>query len=449
MLGRKRKIALFFLLLAINSLLTPNFMVFPASATTDSGAVNLVEAEVVWERTYGGTGDDRAFYAVSVGDGFVVVGSSKSFHQDAPVAWVLRLDSEGNMLWNRTFLEGDGSEFRSVLRLDDGFLLVGNVFLSSGNIDGYVVRVDDEGKARWSITLGGEAEDKLFSAVETQDGFVLSGLTYSFGGGSDVWVVKIDGDGNEVWGENYGGAMYDVGRATALLEDSHYVVAGYTNSMGNGDHDFLVLKIDTSGNLVWNKTYGGMESDKAYAVTETTGGCVVAGDTRSKGDGETDAWIIKVDANGNLVWDKAVGGGGFDMPTCITAANEGFLAGGFTFSFGNGERDFWLFKIDDAGNVSWSCTVGKTEFEEAYAALEVGENEFVMAGWTNSIGQGHYDFYVVKLGVENEDSWLPAYNFMIYAFILSAVVIVVLIIVFLIVRRYVNQKISKQNGNSS
>jgi hypothetical protein len=449
MRGVKRKSALFFLLLAINILLIPNFSSFMASASSNSDAVNLLEANVLWERTYGGAGDDRAFYAATVADGFVVVGSSTSFQQGATVTWVLRLDSEGNVVWNQTFLEGSGSEFRSVLNLDDGFLLVGNVFLPSGKTDGYVVRIDDEGKTCWNITLDGEDFGKLFSAVKVQDGFVLVGLSYSFGGDSEVLVVKIDDDGNEVWSKTFGGAMEDAGRAVASVEGNCYVVAGYTNSMSNGDYDFLLLKLDASGNMVWNKTYGGTESDKAYAIAETRGGCVVTGDTRSKGAGESDAWIIKVDADGILVWDTAVGGGGFDMPTCIVVSDYGgFLVGGFTFSFGNGERDFWLFKVDDAGNVLWSCTVGRSAFEEAYAALEVAENEFVMAGWTNSVGQGHYDFYIVKISLENDGSWLSAYNFLVSALILSAIAIVVLVVVFLLVRRYVNKKISRQNVNA-
>jgi len=447
--GGKRKSALFFLLLTINILLTPNLRSSTVSATSKSDSVNLLEANVLWERNYGGAGDDRAFYAATVADGFVVVGSSSSFKQDETAAWVLRLDHEGNMLWNQTFLEGAGSEFRFVLDLDDGFLLVGNVFLPSGDTDGYVVRIDDEGKLCWNSTLGGKEVDKLFSALKVQDGFVLVGLTHSFGNDSEVWVVKTDFDGSEVWNKTYGGTMEDAGRAIAATEGNHCVVAGYTNSMGNGDYDFLLLKIDASGNIAWNKTYGGPQSDKAYAIAETAGGCVIVGDTRSKGEGESDAWIIKVDVNGNLVWERTVGGEGFDMPTCITVSNyQGYLVGGFTFSFGKGERDFWLFKVDDSGNVQWSCTVGRTEFEEAYSVLEVAENEFVMAGWTNSIGQGHYDFYVAKVSVENDGDWLSAYNFIASALILSAIVIVALVVVFFLIRRYVNQKISRRNVNA-
>jgi hypothetical protein len=437
-----------FVLLAIGILLTSMFSGSAASAI--SGAANLSEANVLWEKTYGGAGDDRAFYAATVADGFVVVGSSTSFQPDKTIAWVLKLDQDGNVLWNQTFLEGAGSEFRFVLCLDDGFLLVGNVFLPSGDTDGYVVRIDDNGNSVWNITLGGEDLDKLFSAVETQDGFVLVGLTYSFGNDSEVWIVKIDGSGGEVWNKTYGGALEDAGRAIVATEDNRFVVAGYTNSIGNGDYDFFLLKIDTSGDIMWNKTYGGTQSDKAYATAETQGGVIVVGDTRSKGAGDNDGWVVKVDLDGNLVWDKTVGGEGFDMPTCVTVSNfGGFLVGGFTFSFGKGERDFWLFKIDDAGNVPWSCTVGRSEFEEAYAALETAENEFVMAGWTNSIGQGHYDFYVVKVSVENAGSWLSAYDFIVSALILSAIVIAMLVILFFLIRRYVNQKISRRSVNAA
>lgn len=448
--GGKRSL-LFFLLLAVNILLAPNFHVIGnfVSAASGSDTLNIVKANVLWEKTYGGAGDDRAFYAAAGPDDFVVVGSSASFKQDETVAWVLKLDEEGNMLWNQTYLEGAGSEFRSVLSLEDGFLLVGNAFLPSGDIDGYVVRTDAEGASLWNITLGGEKVDKLFSAVETQDGFVLVGLTYSFGHDSEVWIVKIDGNGNVIWDKTYGGAMEDAGRAVVSAEGRHYVVAGYTNSMGNGDYDFLLLKIDGSGNLMWNMTYGGTQSDKAYAIAGTTDGYIAVGDTRSKGAGDNDAWIIKIDLDGNVVWDRTVGGEGFDMPNCLTLSNYGgYLVGGFTFSFGNGERDFWLFKIDDSGNVSWSCTVGRSEFEEAYAVLETSEKEFIMAGWTNSIGEGHYDFYVVKVDIENTGNWLSAYDFIVLAVIISAIVIVVLVAFFILIRRYVNQKISRRDVNS-
>ncbi len=399
---RKRKTLIIILLLAI----------IVASVVTVSGvissqpAVSLASeaASLLWERTYGGTGDDRAFAARPVEDGYIVVGSSTSFGQNKTVAWVIRLDGDGDAVWNRTFIQEDclGSEFRCVLILDDEFLLVGNSFLSSGGIVGYLVKVDGDGNPLWNTTLKAhEGVNKLFSAQRTDSGFVLVGLAGELSGGnSDVWLVNTDVDGNVVWNRTFDDSADDAGRAVAYVKDKGYLVAGYTDVSGSGNYDFLLLKIDTSGNVLWNRTYGGQQSDKAYAITVTSGACIVAGDTRSQGNGESDAWVVKVDLNGNLRWAKTVGGDGFDAPTYVAVAPDGgYVVGGTTFSFGNGQRDFWLFKLDVAGDVLWSRTVGRSGYEESYVVVALADDKFLLAGWTNSIGKGRYDFYVVKLDV--------------------------------------------------
>jgi hypothetical protein len=445
---KERKHALLFLFLA-TIILLPAFGVNYSSAqsATSSDPTNTQEANVLWEKTYGGAGDDRAFYAVAAGDGYLVVGSSTSLEQGRTLGWVLRLDHDGNVLWNRTYSEGADSEFRYVLSLTDDFLLIGSIFHPSGDTDGYVAKIDDNGALKWNVTVGSIGVDKLFSAAKTQDGFILTGLTSPSGNESDVWVVKIDLNGEVIWNKTYGWSMDDAGRAIAQAEDGSFVVAGYTNSVGNGDYDFLLLKIDAAGGMIWNKTYGGAESDKAYAIARASDGYVVAGDTQSKGAGDDDAWVIKVDLSGDLLWDRTAGGSGFDMPSCIAASSSGgYVVGGFTFSFGNGYRDFWLFKIDDSGSVLWSSTVGRSEYEEAYAVLETAENQFVMAGWTNSLGMGHYDYYVVKIDVANGSSPLPPYMF--FTLVLVAVVSV-LAVAFLLIRRLVNRKIAKLDANEA
>ncbi|MEJ5327526.1 MAG: hypothetical protein WHU54_04665 [Candidatus Bathyarchaeia archaeon] len=400
----KKQIALLSCLLLIASWVTADSSI-PIAAADDA-----YSAEMIWEKTYGGAGDDRAFYAVALSWGFLVVGSTASLQPNKTAAWVLRLDDDGNMIWNRTFSAQENSEFRYVLTLNDGFLLIGNTFFMSGDTDGYVVKVDADGKPIWQVHMDNSEVDKLFSAVKTRDGFVLAGLTTSLGGGSDVWVIKISDNGHLTWSKTYDLGMDEAGRAVALQDDNQYFIAGYTNSAGNGDYDFLLLKIDSEGNLLWNKTYGGAQSDKAYAMLNVTEGFLIVGDTRSKGEGDSDAWVIKVDFEGKLIWERTIGGKGFDMPTCITYSTiNGALVGGFTFSFGRGYRDFWLFKIDDEGKVLWQAATGRDGYEEAYGLIEVAENIFVMAGWTNSIGRGAYDFYIVKISVSTgEVSW-PVY----------------------------------------
>jgi len=358
--------------------------------------------QVLWERTYGGKGDDRAYYAAPTNDGgFLIVGSTTSVFEGRTVAWIIRIDSNGDMLWNKTFPEGTESDFRHVVKTDDGFVLIGNTFTSSGDPDGMIVRIDEEGNILWNITIGGPRVDSLLSGTQTLDGFVMVGLTFSYGsGGSEAWVVKTSFDGMVLWNRTYGQLGDNAARAIVPAENDSCVVAGYTNSTIGGEYEFWLFKINKEDTLLWNRTYSSSESQKALALTKTGDGYLIVGDTHLPA-GAVNALMIKTDLDGNTVWQKTFGGNIFDSPSdVIRLSSGGYAITGFTFSWGKGQRDFWLFKIDDSGNVLWSCTQGRENYEEAYYVYEVAESEFVLVGWTNSIGNGLYDVYAVKIKVE-------------------------------------------------
>ncbi|MGD0027838.1 MAG: hypothetical protein ABSC91_02755 [Candidatus Bathyarchaeia archaeon] len=387
----------------------------------------LLARELAWEKTFGGTGDDRAFYIVKSGDGgFLVVGSSTSFDRGKTFAWIVRIDQDGNMLWNRTYEERDGSEFRSAIRTDDGFVLVGNAFSSSGDEDGWIVKIDEQGNVLWNLTVGSKETAKFSSAAETSDGFILVGLTYSMGrNASDAWAVKIDTSGEVLWNKTYGGNGDNAFRAAVATDKNEYVCAGYTNSIGNGDYDVWLVKIDGNGTLQWSTTYGGVESDMGYALAVTRDGYVIAGETHSFGNGDAKAFVVKTDLNGKLLWQRAYGGEQFDsIDSIIPSSSGGYVVAGFTFSFGKGQRDFWIFSIDDSGNVLWSRTQGREGFEEAYSIVEVAKDRFVVAGWTNSIGNGKYDYYVVEMKVSLSDYSLTERVLLFYGLAVLAIAVV-------------------------
>jgi hypothetical protein len=406
-------------------------IVLSSSSLHSAGAADdkvALGGSLGWEVTFGGTSDDRAFYATATDYGVLVVGSTRSIIADQTVAWALQLDSEGNAVWNKTYPAGSGSEFRYIINLQDGFLLVGNMFPSSVEPDGYVMKIDLQGNPQWNITLGTEKIDRLFGAAKVTDGFVLAGLTQTQenDGNSDVWLTKIDENGNVIWNKTFGWSNDDAARAIATLDGNTFFVAGYTDPLGDGNFDFLILKIDVDGNLITSETYGGDESDKAYAMTTTTDGFVIAGDTRSEGAGDSDALIIKINQDCQKQWSQTFGGSGFDSPTYIKALddNSGFVVCGTTFSFGNGYRDFWLFTIDNSGNQLSNCTVGRSGYEESYAAVQVSQDNFIVAGWLSQNGQGTpYDFYIVEVEVENIVQWWQTDT--VIAAILGVVVFVV------------------------
>jgi hypothetical protein len=363
----------------------------------DSDSIEVTTAKLLWEKAYGGPADDRAYSAIKTVDGYIIVGSSRSIVVDRTVGWVLKLNPDGDVLWNLSFPMEVDCEFRQVLSLDDGFLLVGNL-MGIQNTDGYVARVTMDGMVVWNLTLDKGGMDKLLSASVTDDAFVLVGLTCSLGSSaSDAWFVKIDKNGNIVWSKTWGSLAEDALSAVVCDRDSYYV-AGYANAEEGKEYDFLLLKLDAQGEVLWNQTFGGLESDKAYGIAQMSDGFVMVGDTRSKGLGDSDGWAVKVDSDGEMLWDTVFGGEGFDRPTCVALSMDGgVLVGGFTFSFGNGKRDFWLTKLDGSGVEKWSFTVGKSAYEEAYAVVESAFDEYVLVGWVNYFEGGPYDYYVVKV----------------------------------------------------
>ena len=397
------KIVVAFIIIAIISAAAITVFDSPQSQV-DSNLTNVSPANLVWEKVYGGQGDDRLFSAVTSGNGYLVVGSTKSILPNTMEGWAIMLDGDGNAVWNKTFLEGSGTELRYAINLTDGFLVVGNEYLPSGNINGYAAKMDPQGNLLWQTTIGNNQTDEFYSAIATPDGFILLGLSSTSGGTNpQAWIVKIDGNGSVVWQKTYQFAEDSVVRAGVLTPDQDYMVAGYSDPRGEGNYSFLLMKIDSAGNLVWNQTYGVIGSQEAHSITLASDGYVIVGDTQIMG-ANIHAWVLKVNFDGKMMWSKTVGGKNADSPAYVTPSpGGGYLVTGFTFSWGAGNRDFWLFKISDSGQVLWSCTQGDAGYQEAYTVIPAGENQYVLAGWTDPpgqpalIGKAQYDFYIVKI----------------------------------------------------
>ena len=410
-----------FSVLLIISLMIMNMCIVVAQTSTapkvNETLTNVPPAKVIWQKIFGGTADDRALYTVPAKDGYLVVGSTKSIVPNTIVGWALMLDNRGNAVWNKTFLEGSGTELRFATNLTDGFLLVGNDNLSSGNVNGFVAKIDGQGALLWKTTIGGENVDKLFSAIATEDGFLLLGSSsYNANGDSHALIAKIGSNGSLFWSKTYGNATDTVARIAVLAPGGYFMVAGYADPRATNSYDFLLMKIDADGNLVWNKTYGGVGTQEAHSMTNGPDGYVIVGDTQSQNN-DIHAWIVKVDFNGSLQWTATVGGKNADSPSYITAAQDGgYLVAGFTFSFGAGNRDFWLFKINDSGKVLWSCTQGDAGYQEAYNVIETSNNQYVITGWTDPpgkpslIGKAQYDFYVVEIEVPKNNPGLSSFQ---------------------------------------
>ncbi|WP_010476899.1 pentapeptide repeat-containing protein [Thermococcus zilligii] len=282
--------------------------------------------------------------------------------------------------------------------------------------DAFVARLDREGNAKWFKTYGGlEWDEARAVAVAPNGDIIVAGYTYSFGAGSaDVWVLRLDEDGNIKWQKTYGGSKEDGVRAVALTPNGDIIIAGYTKSFGTGEKDVWVLRLDANGNVKWQKTYGGMRKDGARAVAlAPNGDIIVAGyyGATDKFGPHTDVWVLRLDENGNIKWQKTYGRSDHEKARAVALAPNGdIIVAGYTKSFGTGGRAVWVLRLDANGNIKWQKTYGGNENDEAHAVAVAPNGDIIVAGYTESFGAGSADVWVLRLDEDGNIKWQKTYG---------------------------------------
>jgi len=378
--------------------------------------VNAEPSWLVWSRTYGGAHDEgklRTVHLVVTSDGgYALAGNTYSFDYGYADFWLVKIDADGNMMWNRTYgIENDDHPYALVQTSDGGFAIAGETRCQgAGGYDFWLVKTDGSGNMMWNQTYGGSHYEDAYALVETSDGgYAIAGDTNSFGaGGYDFWLVKIDADGNMMWNQTYGRGERDIAYSLIETSDGGYALAGNTVSFGVGNNGFWLVKTNKYGNEEWNQTYGG---NSAYSLIETVdGGYALAGYKESFGAGEADFYLVKINESGNMMWNRTYGGTNSERAyTLVETSDGGYAIAGETYSFGAGEADFWLVKTDGSGNIQWSRTYGGENDDSANSLIQTSDGEYALAGNTASFGAGSLDFWLVKTneqGVPEFPSWI-------------------------------------------
>ncbi|MBN2226087.1 MAG: T9SS type A sorting domain-containing protein [candidate division Zixibacteria bacterium] len=367
----------------------------------------LAAQEMIWSTTYGGQYNDNAYAGCQTDDGYILLGSTFSYGSGGFDFYALRLGSAGDTVWTNTYGSTDAELGYDVLATSDGgFVLLGSTrSYGAGGKDVYLVKIDSAGTMLWQKTFGGSGNDEGRSIRETSDdGFIICGTTSSFGSGyDDLYFVRTDSVGDTIWTTAVGGAGGESGSAVCLTGDGGFMAVGSTGSFGDGYSSIYGVRLDADGDTLWTEVYGGSGADYAYDLETTIdGGFVIAGGTSSSGAGYTDAYAVKIDAGGVVQWEKTYGGRYDDRAYAVTRTLDGgYLLAGSTESFGAAEIDIYAIKIAPTGDTAWTRRYGGTKSDYGRTVFQETGRDYLVLGYSFSNSAGGSDVYLAKIAGES------------------------------------------------
>jgi hypothetical protein len=401
-----------------------------------------------WQNSYGSSGNEMGNAVVKAidGSGYILAGITTG--NDGQVtnnhggtdAWIIKIDLTGNILWQKTF-GGSGSDwaYDIVATEDGGYVFSGTTSSTDGNLasltnhggtDTWVVKLSGTGDIIWQQELGGSGTERGMSIINTTDhGFLVGGYSNSNDGDItsnhgdyDAWLIKLDASGSVAWQKLYGGTGYEeVG--SVLDTASGFEVCGSTGSIdghlssttAHGGRDVWLYAVDPAGNFLSGKTYGGSGGDGGSKIYRSEDGFLFSGTTSSNnGDvsgnhGYVDTWLVKTGASGNIIWQKCYGGTDMDNARiCDIDPSGNIVLVGYTFSKSGdisgskGSEDMWVLKTDAKGNKLNSIVLGGKSGDMANSAIPTADGMYISAGRSNSTtgdvtgNHGGDDMWVVK-----------------------------------------------------
>ena len=265
-----------------------------------------------------------------------------------------------------------------------------------------------QGFEQWSTDIGGEDTEHFKAIQETSDGgFIVTGYVEDWNtDDQQFYLVKTDSTGEVEWSQLYGDSSDDDAYAVSQTSDGGYIVGGRTKSSGAGLYDLWLIKTDQQGEILWEKTLGGAKDDVAYSLLVLDeDDYLVVGSTASYGSGNSDVWVLKTSSEGDILWNITMGGTMNDVGReVIASADGGFVIVGETSSYGAGWNDIWLVKMSSDGSISWNQTYGGSANDIGKSVTETDDG-FIIAGNSESFGSNLVEGYVVNVDPEGDLVW--------------------------------------------
>jgi hypothetical protein len=355
-----------------------------------------------WIKGYGSNEEDVIFSVHQTMDGgYIGTGLTRSFAPGAVIdLWVLKFDANGNVAWQRTYHHGSIiNSANSIQQTTDGGYIIGGFVQSADFGNSWILKINNNGDVVWQKAYGVMTEVK--SIQQTIDGGYIA--TGTSNGGRDISIHKLDEDGSLAWNKLYiVSENSNEPHSIQQTSDGGYIVTGYARISSRSDEDIFILKLDGGGSLMWQKAYGVDGSEYGFSIQQILdGGYILAGRTNSFGAGGFDAWIIELDETGNINWQKTYGGSSSDFAGFIQQTPEGgYIMIGSTSSFGHGDSDVWFLKLDSTGGIIWQKTYGGSKVDNGGYAGNTLDGGYVLAGNSSSFGVD--GFMILKLNSNGE-----------------------------------------------
>ncbi len=359
-----------------------------------------------WTNTYGGQGYDAASQIIATQDGgYAIIGITNSFEALGYDLWVIKIDKNGEMEWNKLY-GGRKDDFGYFLLQtdDEEYIALGatnSSFDNNSDFDILMIKIDSSGNVKWFKTLGNTTDEQAISIIKTnQLEYAILGIAKNFDTqNSDFYLINTDMNGTMNWNKTYGGSKEEVAKSFMQSNDNGYAIVGYTTSYGAGKKDIWLIKTDQNGTMQWNKTYGGIFDDEAYAIIQTIDkGYAIAGYTASYGAGNSDFWLIKTDQNGTMQWNRTYGGPDDDgAQALLQTSDNGYALAGYSEVFLS--YDFYLIKTNNKGFIQGTVNSTDDGDERAFSIIQNEKGNFVLAGYSHL--QSGYNIYAVEINSTN------------------------------------------------
>lgn len=410
-------------------------MLLNCSSTDDSGSKSPVLKTTEFVKTIGGSLNESAQSVVNTSDGgYAILGYVQSMDGDIENKtntsfdfWVLKFNSEDQLQWQNNYGGSDDDRGLDIIHTEDGGYAIlgysksndGDISENAGANDFWMCKLDSFGNISWQKSYGFLGADIGYALTITNDGgYLLTGvLDVSASGGQgnsktlntlhaggDYWALKLNANGEKEWSKFFGGTFTDTPYDVIQTKDNNYIIVGSSDSDdvdikdNKGTYDFWAVKISESGSLIWEKSFGGSEIDEAWGISATNdGNFIIVGDTRSndidvlENKGAADIFIIKITAEGDIIWRKSFGGTSFDTARSISKTSDGgFIISGSSrssdgdISMNNGQNDALILKIGANGNLEWQKTIGGSSIDLAFDAIELNDSSVIVVGESNS-----------------------------------------------------------------